>query len=150
MWHESPTYSGTIFFKTIITKGVFHNIIQQFIVLLRKDERDAVFQQDNAQQHVGKDAMSFLTEFFGERICKWPPRSSDLSLWDFFYAVFFRMLCIMMLLEVLQCSRKKLSSQLGALFLKGYFAPLPKTKKLWYCATSAPKNCTCTVVFGEV
>ncbi len=33
---------------------------------------------------MAKDTMSFLAEFFGERICKWPPCCPDLSLLDFF------------------------------------------------------------------
>ncbi len=40
---------GPIFFEKTIPAEVYDNInIQQFIVILHKDEHDAVFQQDNA------------------------------------------------------------------------------------------------------
>ncbi len=54
-----------ILFETI-TAEVYHDIIEQFIVLLHKDGSNAGFQQDNARPHVAKDTMSFLTEFFWE------------------------------------------------------------------------------------
>ncbi len=73
-----------IFLEAIITAEVYHDIIQQFIALLHKDEHDTVLQQDNAWSHVSKDTMSFLAEFFGEWICKWQSCSSDLSSLDFF------------------------------------------------------------------
>ncbi len=33
---------------------------------------------------MAKDTMSFLAEFFGEYMCKWPPHSLHLSPLDFF------------------------------------------------------------------
>ncbi len=71
-------------FVEIITAEVYYDIIQQFIAFLHKDERDAVFQRDNARPHVAKGTTSFSSEFFGEWICEWPPRSPDLSPLDFF------------------------------------------------------------------
>ncbi len=59
--------SGTNFFEITITAVVYHDIIQQFIVLLHKDKSDAVFQQDNVQPLVAKDMMFFSTEFLGSK-----------------------------------------------------------------------------------
>ncbi len=80
--------AGSIFVETTITAEVYDNIIQQFTALLRKDECDAVFQQDNALPNVAKDTISFVVEFFGERICKLPPcspgfRPLNFFLWSF-------------------------------------------------------------------
>ncbi len=77
--------SGTNFFQDNNYTEVYHNIIQQFIALLHKDECNAVFQQDSARPHMVKDTMSFLAELFGKRICKWLPHSPDLSPSDFFF-----------------------------------------------------------------
>ncbi len=38
---------GPIFFETTITAEVYHDINQQFTALLRKDEHNPIFQQDN-------------------------------------------------------------------------------------------------------
>ncbi len=78
---------GPIFSDTLITAEVYHNIIQQFITFSHKDERDIVFQQDNAWLLVAKDMTSFLAELFGEQICKWPSHSPDLRPSDFFQTV---------------------------------------------------------------
>ncbi len=67
--HELQTYSGTNFFDTVITAEVCRGIIQQFIELWHKDKCNSVFLQDNAWPYVAIDMMSFLAEFFGERIC---------------------------------------------------------------------------------
>ncbi len=75
---------GPIFFSSTITGEVYRDIVHQFIALLNPDERDIVFQQDNARPHVAKETMTMLREFFGDRIITWPPRSPDLSPPDFF------------------------------------------------------------------
>ncbi len=50
----------------------------------------------------------------------------SLNVTGFEYGVFFIILSIRMLLEVLQSSRKKSKTQFGALFLKGYLCQRPK------------------------
>ncbi len=56
--------ASIFFFEATITAEVYHDIIQQFIALLDKDEHDTVFQQHNASR-MPKDKMSFSAEFFG-------------------------------------------------------------------------------------
>lgn len=78
---------GPIFFETTVNSGVYKDIITQFISLLETDERNCWFQQDSATCHTSIETMSFLHEFFGERIISkglWPPRSPDLTPPDFF------------------------------------------------------------------
>lgn len=48
--------------------------------------RSGYFQQDNAPPHVSNTVITFLSEFFEERLMSrnlWPPRSPDLSPLDF-------------------------------------------------------------------
>ncbi len=59
-----------VFFEITVTGEVYHDIMQQFIALLHKDERDAVFHQNNACSHTSKNSISFLEECFGEQLCK--------------------------------------------------------------------------------
>ncbi len=75
---------GPFFFATTITSAVYCDIVKQFIAMLEEDERDVVFQQDNARPHVSKETMPMLREFFGDRIVDWPTRSPDLSPPDYF------------------------------------------------------------------
>ncbi len=108
---ESQMCNGTNFFLETITAEVYRDIIQQFIALLRKNEHDADF-HDNVQQHVAKDTMSFLAEFFGERICKWLLPTLDLSLLDIFLWSYLKNIVIRMLIEVLQSSRKQFEDEI--------------------------------------
>lgn len=78
---------GPLFFDDTINAERYQEIMMQFIALLEQDERDAWFQQDGATAHTAATSISFLTEFFGERLIstgKWPARSPDLTPCDFF------------------------------------------------------------------
>ncbi len=74
---------GSVFFETTITVEVYHDIIQQFISLLRKNE---------CRPHVAKDIMSFLVEFFGIEFASGRHVAQILSLLTFFYRVFSRIM----------------------------------------------------------
>ncbi len=56
-------------FKTTIMSDVYADILMQFIVLLEEDERDCIFQQDEARPHTSKESMTMLLcGFFGDRL----------------------------------------------------------------------------------
>lgn len=66
-------------------------ILTPFVNMLHDDElQEGYFQQDGARAHTTNDNISFLREFFGDRIISlntrtiWPPRSCDLTPCDFF------------------------------------------------------------------
>jgi len=63
--------------------------VYPFIVQLKEDEIDkAYFQQDGATAHTVRMSMTLLDDMFADRITSktiWPPRSSDISLPDFFF-----------------------------------------------------------------
>jgi hypothetical protein len=64
--------------------------VYHFIVQLKKDEIDkAYFQQDGATAHTARMSMTLLDDVFADITSKtiWPPRTSDISLPDFFSGV---------------------------------------------------------------
>jgi hypothetical protein len=76
-----------LFFETSINAEAYQELIQQFIALLKVDERNCWFQQDSATAHTAASTMEILHEFFGEKLISkglWPPRSPDLTSPDFF------------------------------------------------------------------
>jgi hypothetical protein len=78
---------GPLFFETSINAGAYQELIQQFIALLKVDERNCWFQQDSATAHTAASTMEILHEFFSEKLLSkglWPPRSPDLTSPDFF------------------------------------------------------------------
>lgn len=79
--------AGPIFFMKTVTAEVYRKIISQFITLFKQDERDSFFQKDEAPPHTSQETLTFLAEFFGDRVILkglWPPHSTDLSPSDFF------------------------------------------------------------------
>jgi hypothetical protein len=73
-------------FETSINAEAYQNLIQQFIALLKVDERSCWFQQDSATAHTAASTMEILHEIFGEKLISkglWPPRSPDLTSQDF-------------------------------------------------------------------
>jgi hypothetical protein len=78
---------GPLFFETSINAEAYQELIQQFITLLKVDERDCWFQQDSATSHIAACTMVILHECFGENVISkglWPPRSPDLASPGFF------------------------------------------------------------------
>jgi hypothetical protein len=76
-----------LFFETSINAEAYQELIQQFIALLKVDERNCWFQQDSAAAHTAASTMKFLHEFFGDKLISkglWPQRSPDLTSTDFF------------------------------------------------------------------
>ncbi|XKL67438.1 hypothetical protein PGB90_002929 [Kerria lacca] len=62
--------------------------MKQFIALLEKEERDCFFQQDGAPVHTSQETVTFLHEFFGDRLVGpglWSARSPDLTPPDSFF-----------------------------------------------------------------
>ncbi len=78
---------GPIFFTSTITGVVYQDIIQEFVSQLEKSERRNWLQQGMARPHVSTNTMSFLREFFNQRLFftnLLPPHRPDLSSLDFF------------------------------------------------------------------
>jgi hypothetical protein len=76
-----------LFFETSINAEAYQELIQQFIALLKVDERNCWFQQDSATAHTVASTMEILHEFSGEKLISkglWPPRFPDLTSPDFF------------------------------------------------------------------
>ena len=64
-------------------------LLQPFIAQLTEEERKYAFsQQDGAMAHTSQFSMSYAHEAFGEERTVstglWPPRSPDLSTYDFY------------------------------------------------------------------
>jgi hypothetical protein len=75
-----------LFFETGVNAEAYQELIQQFIALLKMDERNRWFQQDSATAHTAASAMVIYHEFFGENVVSkglWPPRSTDITSPDF-------------------------------------------------------------------
>ncbi len=73
--------SVQFFDKPWTDRDVYMIIIQDFIVLLKEDERYAWFQQDGATAHIEEKTMDVLTKFFEDRTIykgRCLPRSPDL------------------------------------------------------------------------
>jgi hypothetical protein len=71
-----------LFFETSISAEAFQELVQQFIALLKVDERNCWFQQDSATAHTAASTTVILHEFFGENVISkelWPPRSPGLT-----------------------------------------------------------------------
>ena len=51
---------GPLFFDTIVTGEVYHDLIKQFIALLDVNERECWFQQDDATAHTANETMVML------------------------------------------------------------------------------------------
>jgi hypothetical protein len=80
---------GPVFsLETLNSQRYCDNIVYPFIARLKEDEIDkAYFQQDGATAHM---SMALLDDVFADRITSktiCPPRSSDISLPDFFSGV---------------------------------------------------------------
>jgi hypothetical protein len=60
--------TGPLFFKTTINAEAYHELTQQFIVLLQVDEGNCWFQQDCATPHTAASTTEILHEFFGENV----------------------------------------------------------------------------------
>ncbi len=78
---------GPFFFECTVTTKVYRGIVMQFISLLEPDKRDSIFQQDGATAHTAQETITFLKDFFSNRLISrplWPPHSLDLSPPDFF------------------------------------------------------------------
>ena len=78
---------GPIFFTQSLNSENYQEIIMQFIAQLEPSERYCWFQQDGAPCHTSGSTISFLSEFFDDRLISnplWPPRSPDLSPLDFY------------------------------------------------------------------
>jgi hypothetical protein len=71
-----------LFFETSINAEAYQELIQQFIALLKVDERNCWSQQDSATAHTAVSTVEILREFFGENVISkgvLPPRSPDLT-----------------------------------------------------------------------
>jgi hypothetical protein len=71
-----------LFFETSINAEAYQELIQQFIALLKVDERNCWFQQDSATTHTAASTVEILHEFFGEKLISkglWPLRSPNLT-----------------------------------------------------------------------
>ncbi len=78
---------GPILFTSTITRDMHQDIIQLFLSQLEKSEGRRWLLQDNARSYVSTNTMSFLREFFNERLIStnlWPSHSPDLSPLNFF------------------------------------------------------------------
>ncbi len=67
----------------------YQRVFTDFIALLDiiKEEQKGRFQRDNAKAHISGSSMTFIREFFKERVISvglWPPRSPDVSPVDIF------------------------------------------------------------------
>lgn len=80
---------GPVFFEdTINGERYRNNLLQPFIEQLMDDElRDGFFQQDGATAHTAQETMTYLRQFFDDRLIsrgRWPARSPDLTPLDYF------------------------------------------------------------------
>jgi hypothetical protein len=76
-----------LFFETSINAEAYQELIQQFVALLKVDERNCWFHQDSTTAHTAASTMEILDEFLGENVISkelWSPRSPDLTSSDFF------------------------------------------------------------------
>ena len=82
---------GPILFNNPVNSQVYvMELFQPFIAQLTEEEREyAFFQQDGATAHTLRISMSYVHEALGEdRLVStgaWPPRSPDLSTWDYLW-----------------------------------------------------------------
>jgi len=88
-----------IFFsETLNSQQYCDSIVYPFIVQLKEDEIDkAYFQQDGTTAHTAHMSVALLDDVFADRITSktiWPPRSSVISLPDFFSGVRWKTQCI--------------------------------------------------------
>uniref|UniRef100_A0A673C512 Uncharacterized protein n=1 Tax=Sphaeramia orbicularis TaxID=375764 RepID=A0A673C512_9TELE len=86
---------GLLFFDATVTSPIYLNLLQRSVMpSIREDFEDEefYFQQDRTPPHYHRDVRSFLDEILSNRwigrrsFCSysWPPRSPDLSVYDFF------------------------------------------------------------------
>jgi hypothetical protein len=77
--------SHEIFDGTINSTIYRNNLLERFLQNLHDDELlHGYFQQDNASAHKTRETMARIHEFYDDRIIKFPPRSPDLTILDFF------------------------------------------------------------------
>ena len=92
---SSTRVIGPFFFQETVTASRYAAMLEQFFFPAL--QRAGVplsrvwFQQDGATPHTSRIALSALENFFGQRVIskgaavRWPPRSPDLSVVDFFF-----------------------------------------------------------------
>jgi hypothetical protein len=75
-------------YETVNSNQYVQNILGPSFKQLNDDKRQyGYFQQDSATAHTANNSMRALQEVFNDRIIStglWPPRSSDLSVCDFY------------------------------------------------------------------
>lgn len=80
---------GPIIFRDTLNAANYRQLIlQPFIDQLHDDElQRGFFQQDGATPHTANETITYLQQFFDDRIIsrgRWPPRSPDLTPLDYF------------------------------------------------------------------
>jgi hypothetical protein len=77
-----------LFYNSVTSDHYCNDILYPFISELNENEiNNAWFQQDSTPAHTAGQSMTLLSEIFGDRVISedlWPPRSSDLSLPDYY------------------------------------------------------------------